>query len=90
MWNYWHDGLGWGDWTLMIAMMGAFWGLLAWGIVTVLRGTSNARGEHHEPRREDPEQLLARRFAAGEIDEHEYRDRLDTLTGQQAPTRVSR
>jgi uncharacterized membrane protein len=37
-----------------------------------------------DPRRDDdPEQILARRFAAGEIDEDEYHGRLETLRSQQ-------
>jgi putative membrane protein len=36
------------------------------------------------PRRDDdPEQILARRFAAGEIDEDEYRRRLEALHSPQ-------
>jgi putative membrane protein len=34
-------------------------------------------------RDDDPEQILARRFAAGEIDEEEYRRRLEALRSRQ-------
>jgi putative membrane protein len=55
----------------MIAMVG-FWALVIWAGVRFYRSWSA-----HPSRR--AEETLARRFATGEIDEHEYRDRLDTL-----------
>ena len=33
-----------------------------------------------------PEQVLGERFARGEIDEDEYRRRLDVLAGRRTPT----
>ena len=39
-------------------------------------GTSDAQGPEDEP-----ERILRRRFASGEIDEHEFVDRLTTLRG---------
>lgn len=52
-----------------------FWGLVIWAVVTVIRtlGSSETR------RREAPEEILAGRLARGEIEEDEYRHRLDTL-----------
>lgn len=58
----------------MSLSMVAFWGLIIWGIVAIFRG-SGWRGPR--PDRRDPKQILAERFAAGEIDEDEYRRRLD-------------
>jgi len=37
--------------------------------------------------RRSPEQILAERFAAGEIDSDEYHQRLDALRSTKAPTR---
>jgi putative membrane protein len=70
MW-WWH-GSGWG-WITMMLVMFAFWGLVIWAVVAVARsGRPTAASS-------DPEAVLARRFAAGEIDEDDYRARLATL-----------
>ncbi len=65
--------MGWGGhvwwWILWPVVLGVL-GWLAW---TALRGT---RGFHDG---ESPEEILRRRFADGEIDEPEYRERLSTL-----------
>lgn len=71
MWN-WHENQGWGGTTLMIASMLIFWGVLIWGMWTVLRLRPD--GEKLAP-----EQLLAHRFAAGEIDAEAYHRGLDVL-----------
>jgi putative membrane protein len=71
-----HEGWGWGAWTVMMLGSVAFWGLLIWAVVALVRG-ADAGSE----RRADPEQILAERLAAGEIDEDEYRRRLDALRG---------
>ena len=65
------QGYGWGWWVLMSAGMIAFWGVVLWLIVGFVRGDSN--------RRPDAESILADRFARGEIDDDEYRQRLDVL-----------
>ncbi len=72
MWGW--NGWSWWGWLLMMFSMVAFWGLLIWGIVALFRRSGDGR-----PERPDPERILAERFAAGEIDEEEYRRRLDTL-----------
>jgi putative membrane protein len=81
MWGW--NGWNWWGWALMSFSMIAFWGLVVWGIVTLFRrpGPDDSR-----PGRADPEQILAERFARGEIDEEEYQRRLETLrsTGGQA------
>jgi putative membrane protein len=73
---YWFDGSwGWGGWLLMALSMTAFWCLLVWLAVTLTRSIRPPT-----PRdRPDPAALLAERFARGEIDEHEYRRRLEVL-----------
>jgi putative membrane protein len=65
----------WG-WLLMTLSMVAFWGLIIWGIAAIFRGSS---WSWPRPERRDPEQILAERFAAGEIDEDEYQRRLQVL-----------
>lgn len=73
MW-WWHGDWGWGAWLAMTVGMLVFWGLFIWGVVWLARG-----GMAQRERPADPEQILAARFAAGEIDEDEYQRRLDTL-----------
>ena len=79
-------GLGlWGG-ILGLLVMAAFWGAIMWAVVAMCRsggscGTARRPrgpywGERHP---EDPEQILARRYAAGEIDEDEFHRRLDHL-----------
>jgi putative membrane protein len=46
-----------------------------WIVLTVVRGSNAATSE----RGANPERILAERFAAGEIDEDEYHQRLATL-----------
>lgn len=69
---YWFDTNmgGWG-YTLMIASMAAFWGLLITGFVMLTRSDDRS-----EPA---PEHLLGQQFARGEIDEPEFHDRLAAL-----------
>ncbi len=80
MW-YWGSGMHWWGWLLGTAGMVVFWGLVLGGIVALV---ARVRGAGSTPARaaEDPERILARRFASGEIDAEEYRRRLDTLRGR--------
>jgi putative membrane protein len=75
MW-WWH-GSGWGSLAMAFLML-AFWGTVIWAVVAVTRGESSRSAAT------EPETVLARRFAAGEIDEGEYRARLDVLRGSPA------
>ena len=72
--NGWNNGSGWVGWLMMMVFMLAFWGLIAWVVVTLVRGPSGTR---HQQR--SAEDILAERFARGEIDQDEYAERLDTL-----------
>jgi putative membrane protein len=87
MW-YWGSGAHWWAWGLGIFTMIIFWGLVSWLTVTLVSGLRRGfpgqgdagpwRGEG--PRHaDDPEQILGRRFATGEIDADEYHRRLDVL-----------
>ncbi|MGH9251773.1 MAG: SHOCT domain-containing protein [Acidimicrobiales bacterium] len=76
------DGMGGWGFALMAVSTVVFWGVLIAGGVAVFRYLNrrpvNPGGGETRPM---PEQLLAERFARGEIDEDEYRRRLDTLRG---------
>ena len=71
MW-WWHADGSW-SWVVMVAWMVIFWGAVIWAVVAVA-----GRGRETS----EPEQVLARRFAAGDIDEDEYHRRLGVLREQ--------
>ncbi|HZJ26262.1 MAG TPA: SHOCT domain-containing protein [Acidimicrobiia bacterium] len=72
----WGDGGGWGwGWMLIgMTMMIGFWAIVAWAIVAVVRRPDVGRS----PSR-DAQQILDERFARGELDADEYRQRSDVL-----------
>lgn len=81
MFGYYGHLSAWG-WFGMTVGMVLFWGLVFAAIYWLVRSFS--RDEQHggtAAPRPSPEQLLAERFARGEIDETEYHKRLDTLHG---------
>lgn len=78
MW-YSHGDLGWAGWTLMVGSMVIFWGLLIWGISLLVR-QGGGRGDAAPHR--SPEQVIAHRFAAGEIDADAYHRALDVLAAR--------
>ena len=63
---------GWG-YALMAVSMVAFWGLVVAAVFYMT--PSRWRGSE----RSTPKQILAERFARGEISEEEYRRHLDTV-----------
>lgn len=65
---------GWG-FLVMLLYTVVFVGLIVAGIAWLLRGRPADRG----PDDESPTQVLARRYARGELSDDEYRHRLDTL-----------
>lgn len=86
---------GWGSWVVMSVMMVGLWVLVAVAIVAVMRwpwgardrtmvagtvdGSVPAVGREVSPA---ARALLEQRFAAGDIDEAEYRSRLAALTSR--------
>lgn len=69
---YWGNGdWNWAAWVAMTASMVLFWGLVAWVVVTIVR--------RPDATHRSPEDLLADRFARGEIDDDEYRRRREAL-----------
>lgn len=79
-----HDMSGWGYAGMAIGMV-LFWALIIVGIIALIRlniGANSTRAvAQPQPYNEveSPEQVLAVRFARGEVDETEYRHRLDVL-----------
>jgi putative membrane protein len=74
---YNHDMSWWGYAGMGIGMV-LFWALLILGIVALIRFTTASSGTPTISL-SSPEQVLADRFARGEISESEYRDRLAVL-----------
>ena len=86
MMGWYHDGSwGWGGWILMTLAMAAVWGGVIAAIVVLFR-SNDRKSDVTERLGSDrgPKQLLAERFARGEIDEAEYRARLGVLQGDAA------
>ncbi|WP_327701018.1 hypothetical protein OG530_03210 [Streptomyces decoyicus] len=85
----WGWGWGWGGWFVMAVMMVLVWALIIAGIVALVRYVTGSHRSHPSgpsPSSADPgwgsrraEDLLAERFARGEIDEGEYKRRLTLL-----------
>ncbi|KDE97106.1 conserved hypothetical protein [uncultured Mycobacterium sp.] len=81
MW-YGGDGWGWGGWILMTVGMVAFWALVITAIVFAVRFVADSRHTSTRPPVSGPmraEDLLHERFARGEIDGEEYRQRMALL-----------
>ena len=80
---YWTDGSwSWAGWLAMTAAMLVFWGLVAWVAVTLVRASSR---RPEPPGSIAPEEILAARFARGEIDQAEYDERTATLRRERSP-----
>lgn len=81
---FWYDhNMGWWGWAGMGVGMVLFWALLIAGIVALVAYINGDRQDRRIPPNltptASPEQVLAARFARGEINETEYRDRLAVL-----------
>jgi putative membrane protein len=73
------DGNGW-DWIGGVLMMLVFWGGLAAVIVFLVRASAGRPSQGSEPHgRPDAYEILAERFARGEISEEEFNDRRRVL-----------
>ena len=81
--HWYYEGWSWWNWALMTVGMLAFWGLVAWAFVRLVVSPDRSVGEA----RRTPEEVLAARFAAGEIDNAEYHERLDTLRSSATSSR---
>jgi putative membrane protein len=80
----WYDGngWGWGGWILMTVGMVAFWALVITAVVLAIRYLTRSRSSDASAAssgQNRAEDVLAERFARGEIDENEYRQRLSAL-----------
>ena len=74
MW-YGGDGWGWGGWLLMTVLMVLFWAVVITAVVVAVRYLAGPRQAAPGSRPSRAEDLLAERFARGEIDDEEFRRR---------------
>jgi len=79
---FYMHGIGWGWWFLMSIGMVAFWALVIWAIVALVRGTSPAPPAPPEKDADRPLDILQRRLAHGEITPEEYEQLRDALIGR--------
>jgi putative membrane protein len=80
MWQYGNGMDGWGFGLMTVGNL-IVWALIVVGVVALLRHLN--RGDATE-RRPTAEELLAERFARGDVTEQEYRERLDVLRSSRA------
>jgi putative membrane protein len=85
----WYSGWGWGGWLAMSLTMLVFWGLLAFGVVALVRTLRREDPDRPAapaalpgPRTESAREILDGRFARGEIDADEYQRRRDLLSSR--------
>ena len=76
----WNGGWGVGGWLAMSLMMIVVWGLPIALVVWAVRSSFHRdRPSETTPPRPDAEQVLAERYARGEIDESEFAHRQEVL-----------
>jgi putative membrane protein len=76
----WDDG-GWGvgGWIATSVMMLVFWGGLIALVVLIVRASLGDQARDGTTRGQDADEVLAERFARGEIDEDEFARRREVL-----------
>lgn len=80
MFWYGHNMGGWGYAGMAIGMF-LFWALVLGGIVALIRvAGGDQRNRTPAPTEPDAQQVLAVRFAQGDITEAEYREKLAVLS----------
>ncbi|MUL47132.1 SHOCT domain-containing protein [Mycobacterium sp. CBMA293] len=79
---FWYNhNMGWWGYAGMGIGMVLFWTLIVVGIIALIRSstTSTPPDSPQARYRVAPEQLLAERFARGDIDDTDYKQRMTTL-----------
>jgi putative membrane protein len=88
-WN--HGAWDVGDWLAMSLMMLVFWSLVAGGIVLLVRSLSDkpTRTDGDQRTKTNADDVLAERFARGDINEDEFTRRRALLHSTHAASRPS-
>jgi putative membrane protein len=84
MWWYGPGMNGWGVTFMTIGTI-LFLALIIFGVIAFVRVLRTTGDRPAQERRPAPKDLLAERFARGEITEQEYRQGLDTLRSVRRP-----
>ncbi len=71
-------GFGWGGWFFGPIMMLGFLALIIFGIIALVRWSSGPAREYSSM--DNAQSILRERFAAGEIEEEEFKRRLKSLS----------
>lgn len=76
-------GPGMNGWVMALTIVGnvVFWGLLVFAAIALIRYTKRGQVASSSHPASTPQQILAQRFARGDIDEDEYARRLQVLAG---------
>lgn len=87
-----HGDFGWGWMALMMIFMVLFWAAVIFGIVWLVRGTTQGTWIPGDSgvSKESPLDILDRRFAEGAMTEEDYRARREVLVGGQTQPNSSR
>lgn len=77
-------GWSWGAMVLMPVVWIALLGVIIWAVVRLIQPSGRQEGPvgHDRERRESPQEILDRRFAAGEIDLETYSQTRDRLASR--------
>ena len=76
----WYHNMGPGAWALMSVATVAFWALIVWLVVALVRDNGpDEAGNELEPPTASAERILAERYAHGDIDADDYHHRLEDL-----------
>ena len=75
-------GPGMNGWVMALIIVGnvVFWGLLSFAAIALIRYTKRGQVASSSHPASTPQQILAQRFARGDIDEDEYTRRLQVLS----------
>ena len=82
MMGYYGNGMGWGGWLAMSLSFVVFWGLLIALVVWLVRSfrhDSATGSSNGSARANRADEVLAERFARGEIDDEEFNRRRELL-----------
>lgn len=77
--NGWMWNGGWGGWILTAVVLVVFFALLITAVVVAVRYLGGGGGHRGSAQARGAEDVLAERFARGEIDDEEYRKRVTLL-----------
>lgn len=80
MWSWGNGSWDWGAWLPMMLFMLALLVVIGWAVVMFTRYWTSRPPYHGSVEHaNDPQRILDERFARGEIDEEEYRNRKAVL-----------